>query len=493
MNYSIFQTILAIELKLIQFRNSFSNLRSKQDDIADTEVGETILSQLSSFSLSIFLILAIVLIYLLLKNIHKKDKRIKKLQNQVYKINTELNSKNYLNKVLCEKLAGRRKVENQIEHERLKAIQANEFKNNFLENLSHELRSPMNAINGFTTLIEKKKPKGETYNKYLSLIKNSSHQLLNVVSNLVDISKINTNQIEVKKRKFNLNQLLREQYIKLKQRLNEQNTNITPYFKPELRDEDAYIYTDSHILEQVFDKLIDNAVKFTSKGFIKIGYSIISLNEICFFIKDSGMGIEPKEKEHIFHSFENTNNYNQNFNSGIGLGLSISHGLVKHMDGNIWFESMTGKGSTFFFQIPVDHDIKLNTKLAHNSGQWSKRKFMLIDPNIQFYNELTEITKDFEPQLIYHHNAYDGIIECSQDLSIDLVFYIHLTDEDKEMVQRLKKIRHKLPVISLIHKDISAQTKDQLILISDDLFIQPINSKLLLQSVTKLLRTTESY
>jgi signal transduction histidine kinase len=237
----------------------------------------------------------------------------------------------------------------ELEVAKEKAEESDKLKSAFLSNMSHEIRSPLNGIIGFSELLTDLNL-DEKSGRYANYISSRSKDLLRIINDILDFSRIEAQQLEIINHKFFLFPLLDE--LEDSYRLiNEKNqSEITLNF---VRGADIEINTDKFRLKQVFINLIDNALKFTEKGTVEVGYKVID-PEIQFYVKDTGSGI-PKDKiEIIFDRFRQINNTLTKRQGGNGLGLAICKGLLDLMNGKIWVNSKEGKGSTFFFSIPID-------------------------------------------------------------------------------------------------------------------------------------------
>ena len=236
-----------------------------------------------------------------------------------------------------------------------KAEESDRLKTAFLNNLSHEVRTSMNVIVGFSELLTKKALSFEERNKYLSAIGKSTNALLALINDIIDIAKIESGELNVNKQKFELNSLLDElktQYVSELKTLQKKRIDIkiTVNVKQKL-----YINTDPLRLKQILSNLISNAVKFTSKGYIEYGYIINEeINELYFFIKDTGIGINENDLEIIFERFRQVDVSSTRKYEGSGLGLAISKELVKLLGGEIGVESVPGKGTMFWFTLPME-------------------------------------------------------------------------------------------------------------------------------------------
>ncbi|TSA38503.1 MAG: PAS domain S-box protein [Porphyromonadaceae bacterium] len=234
-----------------------------------------------------------------------------------------------------------------------KAEESDLLKSAFLANMSHEIRTPLNAIVGFSQIILDDDITRQEQERFYGYINQNSNQLISLVNDIIDLSKLESNQLVIKESAANLNQIVEEMKLMAE---NETKTrekgHILIFLDKKVPDEDELIMVDHYRLKQILTNLLINAIKFTPKGYIQFGYRLKENNTILFFVRDTGIGI-PKNKQgevfQYFHQLENTLN---RANTGTGLGLAICKRLVELMKGTIWLQSEPGKGTSFFFSIP---------------------------------------------------------------------------------------------------------------------------------------------
>jgi signal transduction histidine kinase len=236
-----------------------------------------------------------------------------------------------------------------LEKAYVKASENEKLKSAFLANMSHEIRTPMNAILGCSALLENDDLAREESLRCLSHIKSSGNRLLSIISDIVDISKIDAQQQTLNFAEHDLNDIL----TRLKAQFNVTNIkpNISLVFDKGLIDGESTIYTDETKLIQILSNLLENAFKFTEKGQIRFGYKLNGAF-LNFYVKDSGIGIKQEDCPKVFERFRQVLNTKTKINSGSGLGISICKGLVELFGGEITLESEFGKGSTFHFTLP---------------------------------------------------------------------------------------------------------------------------------------------
>lgn len=230
------------------------------------------------------------------------------------------------------------------------AENCNRLKSAFLANMSHEIRTPMNSIMGFLSILEDEDLPLETKKEYMGIVQKSSSQLLHIIDDIIEISKIDTGNVELKLTKFSVNPLLERLYKTML--ITSKNKSIQFSLNGLLPDDCSELTADSTRLEQVMNNLLVNAFKFTSEGTVDFGAEMQG-TQVLFYVKDTGIGIEKENFGMIFNRFSKVEDSIKCKYGGNGLGLAISKAYVEKMGGKIWVESELGKGSTFYFTLPV--------------------------------------------------------------------------------------------------------------------------------------------
>ncbi|MEN8224753.1 MAG: tetratricopeptide repeat protein [Bacteroidota bacterium] len=234
-----------------------------------------------------------------------------------------------------------------------KAEESDRLKSAFLVNISHELRTPMNGIMGFTDLLQKKNISTEQQQTYLSYIASSGQQLLKVLNDIIDISAIETGQLELEHEACNVYGTLEDCHQFFENYKTEINKESIDIILEEVSEEQkVLIMCDQRRLSQIMHNLIENALAFTHTGSITIGYSIVDKCIIRIYVKDTGIGIERSKFEVIFDRFRQVDESTTRQHGGSGLGLAITKELLSMMKGKIYLESELGTGSTFFIELP---------------------------------------------------------------------------------------------------------------------------------------------
>ena len=268
-----------------------------------------------------------------------------------------------------------------------KAEESDHLKSAFLANMSHEIRTPMNGILGFAELLKDDAVPIDTRHEYLGIITRSGKHLLSLINDIIDISKIESGLMTLESRSCDLNQLFSDCYVFFKNNENVVRKNIDLRLKLQLSNEAACCLSDPVRISQILTNLVGNAVKFTPKGFIELGYKLIDEKHILFYVSDSGIGIPRDKLKQIFERFIQADNSNARKYEGTGLGLAITKALVTLMGGEIWVESEIDNGSVFYIRLPF---------LAQESGNHRVIEIAPVDYVPDFSGKTVLVTEDIE-------------------------------------------------------------------------------------------------
>ncbi len=227
------------------------------------------------------------------------------------------------------------------------------LKSAFLANLSHEIRTPMNGIVGFISLLENRVLSQEHMEKYLGQVKKSSDRMLETINNIVEISRIESEELPVYKTKVNIHTMLRNLHDSFLPAAKEKGLELL--LNNEVQPIDAKVETDKNKLESILGNLIKNGIKFTNSGVVEIG-SRRSNDSVLFYIRDTGTGIPDEWHEIIFERFAQVDSSLASPYEGLGLGLPIAKFYTGLLGGKLWLESQAGSGSTFWLSIPFKMD-----------------------------------------------------------------------------------------------------------------------------------------
>ncbi len=328
-----------------------------------------------------------------------------------------------------------------------KAEESDRLKTAFLQNISHEIRTPLNGILGFSELLIQDWTTPEEKVEYSEAIRISGKRLIEIISNVLDISIIETRQIILNPTYFDLNSLFYELNGFYHSQAS-QKSLLFNYIIPDAT-EGRMIYADRSRINQVLANLLNNAIKFTKQGKIVFGYKLIN-KEILFTVSDTGIGIKDEHKQRIFTRFYQAEHSSARSYEGAGLGLSISHGLVLAMGGKIWFESKEGEGTTFFFSIPVAGANFIEDDQASGISSHKQSDIVMIaEDDYTSYQLLLTTLKKWNIGVVRAETGIQAVEMVRANNRIKLVLMdIKMPEMDGfEATQIIKSLRPELPVV----------------------------------------------
>lgn len=326
---------------------------------------------------------------------------------------------------IAENITYLKKIERDLKKAKQDAEIANNYKNHFLANMSHEIRTPINTIIGFSELMKNENLQIQKRNKYSEIIEENSQALLRLIDDIIDVAKIEANELKIRKEACSLGELFSElemtysNYLKRKQK---RNLELT-FQIPEESHHDV-IFTDPYRLKQILNNLYLNALKYSESGHIEIGYNIINDNKLRFFVSDTGAGIPPERIKNIFKRY----NYTEDTTSstvGSGLGLSICKDLALLLGGDINAKSIPGEGSIFYLTLPYDK-IKIpmvrSTVKPTSQGKYnfSDYTIMIAEDTPYNYEYLCSILEKTGANIVWAKDGID-VLNIYNNTKIDLI------------------------------------------------------------------------
>ncbi|CAN5430439.1 hypothetical protein BH10BAC1_BH10BAC1_14090 [soil metagenome] len=388
----------------------------------------------------------------------------------------------------------RKKVEEEMRNARKKAEESDKAKSEFLANMSHEIRTPMNAIIGYVDLMMQDKVSLE-HRGYLDTLKESGQLLLNLINDILDVSKIEAGQLVVENIPCSLSALLDtiESSIKGAVLKSGHDIQLKHNYSDIIAEE---VYIDPTRLQQIIYNLLSNAVKFTKQGTIEYGVSLKDDSTLEFYVKDSGIGINEKDHSKIFEMFGQADASSTREHGGSGLGLTISKKLVELMGGKIWVESLKGKGSNFFFTLPykpqkVVPEKKLKVEKA---SEIIKDKLLLVEDNM-INQRLTKlilekagfevITANNGQEAVDYYKNSKGIRAIIMDIQMPILDGLAATQIIRfhETEQKLKRT----PIVALTAHAMKGDKEKCLDAGCDNYLSKPIMIDVLVNTIKKYI------
>lgn len=377
----------------------------------------------------------------------------------------------------------RKKMEMELTTARDRAEESNRLKSAFLANMSHEIRTPLNAIVGFSGILASTDEEEEKQ-EYVSIIENNNTLLLQLISDILDLSKIEAGTLEFQYSNIDLNKMLNELTSSLQLKIKSEKVQLTCH----LAEKNCFIHTEKNRLSQLLINLISNAIKFTTEGYIRFGYELRG-KEIYFYVSDTGCGIPKDKQKSIFGRFVKLSSFEQ----GTGLGLSICQTLVEHMGGTIGVDSEEGKGSTFWFTLPYKAAIAVEESIKKEEIQpisIEKNKFTILiaEDNESNYKLFASILKG-EYQLIHAWDGQEAVEMFKQYNPQIILMDINMPVMDGyEATKEIRKYSAKVPIIAITA--FAYASDEQRVMESgfDGYMPKPINARLLKAQLTEIMQ-----
>jgi PAS domain S-box-containing protein len=333
-------------------------------------------------------------------------------------------------------ITDRKNAERDIRKALEKAEHSDKLKTAFLNNLSHEIRTPLNAITGFADMLRDPGNSPEQVNHCVDIIHQSSTRLINVVEDIINISTIETGQLEVHDSEIDINLLLAQVINKVRPGAAAKGLGID--YSLDMDGNGPVIISDTGKLDYVITHLLENAIKFSDRGSIDIR-CILERENLLFSVSDNGIGIDPGKHDKIFQRFNQTELEISVQRGGMGLGLPVSKSFIESLGGRMWVESTPGKGSVFFFSIPWRPAVKIH------------RKLLVVEDEMSNYLLLKEIMRDSKVKILHAMNGREAIESVRKHPDIDLIIMdikMPLMD-GYEATVNIRRIRPEVPVIAL--------------------------------------------
>ncbi len=379
----------------------------------------------------------------------------------------------------------RKKSEIELLEAKKRVEESDKMKTSFLQNISHEIRTPINAISGFSRLLSKDGLSKEKINQYSSIIQNSSNQLISVVEDVLTMSSIQNKREKLNIIETDINLIFSDLYLIFIG--NAQSKNIEFKYNCSFSD-NHLIFTDKTKLTQILTNLLVNALKFTQNGKIEYGYKLKN-NHLEFYVSDTGIGISNDVQEKIFDRFIQADKSISTKYGGTGLGLSISKAFVNLLGGKIWVESEENKGSTFLFTIPYDKKeiIESNENIINDIND-TKIKILVAEDELINFLLIEEYMSNMKFELLHAKDGQEAVELCKEFNDIKIILMdIKMPRMDGFAATKLiKEFNQNTPIIA--HSAYCLQDDiDKYNQIFDAFIPKPINQDELISTINKFL------
>jgi PAS domain S-box-containing protein len=378
-----------------------------------------------------------------------------------------------------------------LEEQKEKAEESDRLKTAFLTNMSHEIRTPMNAIIGFSELIADPDIDTDSRKEFSEQIYLSSRSLMKLIDDIIDISQIDSGILKITKKKFDLSELLfitHENFNKEKKKENKDNIELLLH-NP-FGDCTTFIETDKLRLQQILDHLLSNALKYTHKGFIELGFDTDQNDLPIFYIRDTGIGIPEDKTEKIFNHFTKIEDHTKLYR-GTGIGLTITKRLVNLLGGNIRVESNPGIGSIFYFTLPdkvtIPYSNKSITSISKDYNWKGKNILVAEDEDTNFYVIKSSLSKT-QANIVRVFSGDKAVQMCKQE-NFDIVLMdIKMPIMDGiDATKEIRTFKPELPIIAQTAYVLKNERDTCIEAGCNDYMPKPVTTHKLLQAIQKLI------
>ena len=373
------------------------------------------------------------------------------------------------------------------------AEESDRLKSAFLANMSHEIRTPMNGILGFSELLKEPNLSGKQQQEYIKIIEKSGARMLNIINNIVDISKIEAGLMKVDIKDTNINEKIEFIYTFFKPQAEEKRMHLI--FRNTLTTKEAKINTDGEKVISIFSNLVKNAIKYTDEGAIEFGY-IKKDDCIECYVKDTGIGIPEERQTAIFERFIQADIADKQARQGAGLGLSIAKAYVEMLGGKIWVESEPEKGSTFYFTLPCNTEVdgknttRKNVPVEEVANQIKKLKILIAEDDETSKMLISITVKDYSKEVLEASTGIEAVEICRNNHDLDLVLMdIQMPEMNgHEATRQIRQFNKEVAIIAHTAFGLSGDREKAINAGCNDYISKPINKAELHAIIQKHLK-----
>ena len=387
-------------------------------------------------------------------------------------------------------ITNRKKVEKELKAALEKAEESDRLKSAFLANMSHEIRTPMNGILGFSELLKDSINKDNVQHQYIEIIEKSGERMLNIINDLIDISKVEAGQMEVLISESNINEQIEYIYTFFKPEVERKGMQL--FFNNSLTAKEAVIETDREKIFAILTNLVKNAIKYSDEGSIELGYKKRD-KYFEFYVKDTGIGIPKERQKAVFERFIQADVTDKRAAQGAGLGLAISKAYVEMLGGKIWVESEVGIGSVFYFTLPCGtgkKDITKDQKSETNEEselQFKPLKILVAEDDELSALYLNIALDEYNKEMLIAKNGVEAVEMCRNNPDVDLIL-MDIRMPVMDGLEATRQIRQFNSKVVIIAQTAFGLVNDREMIIDagcDDYISKPIKKDKLIKVISK--------
>jgi len=371
-----------------------------------------------------------------------------------------------------------------------KAEESDRLKTAFLMNMSHEIRTPMNGIIGFLNLMNEPELGKTEMQMFIDLVNKSGQRLLNTINDIIEVSKIESGLLEINESQFNVEEIMSYHLNFFKPIAQEKNLEL--FCNQEVIREDAYMISDKFKIEGVLTNLLNNAIKFTHKGYIEFG-NYIENNNIVFYVKDTGIGIPMEKQSQIFDRFVQADINTSRPYEGSGLGLTISKAYVEKMGGTIKMESQKGEGTMFWFTIPLKKELVSQPIFEEQSNTMISsdrlHKIIIAEDDEINIMVLQKMLKNMPLEILFCKNGIETLNALKENPDTKLILMdIKMPEMNGlQATIKIRKTNKHLPIIAQTAHAFSGEREKAMEAGCNHYLTKPLNRQELIDTINKYL------
>ena len=414
--------------------------------------------------------------------------------------------------VVIHDITERKQAEEELIKSKEHAEESDRLKSAFLTNMSHEIRTPMNGILGFAGLLKEPDLSGDEQQKYIRIIEKSGARMLNIINDIIDISKIEAGLVELNISKSDVNEQIEYIYTFFKPEVEAKGMKLS--YTNALASKKAEIETDREKLYAILTNLVKNAIKYTRAGSIEFGYTVkshlsppagepvhqagepVEPGELEFFVRDTGIGIPKDRHDAIFERFIQADLADKHAYQGAGLGLSISKAYVEMMGGKIRVDSEVGKGSVFYFTLPVRKDAMAGSRIVieNNAGshnlQISNLKILVVEDDEISEIYITTLVEKLSAVMLHAISGIEAIETCREHPDLDMILMdINIPElNGYDATRQIRKFNQEVVIVAQTAYGLEGDREKALAAGCNDYISKPINKDMLFAIMQRHLK-----